>query len=409
MSSTPPLRTRSLPASGSPATALAIVVLAIGALTLSPSSSTSPSQGWCLICGPLGAIDFTGNVALFVPFGAAALRFRRRLSWVVAAGALFSAGIESLQWQLIPGRDASIGDFVANTLGSFLGASLMFAGPSLHRPKRSAAAFQWKALAVFMMLLSATSAWLLAPARPAYTYWSQWAPSRTGYSTFKGTLESLQLFGEEIPNGTIIDPTTRPPAYARGDLGISGRVVAGPSDSKRALIARAGNPLGEHFQLGQHRQSLVFRPRVNAARLGFRSPSLDLGSALTPGIHDFELTLDHRRARLRMDDGVGARDRVAGITVGYIWQVASPFEIWSRAPHVFVAGTLFALVFAVLAYWESLAYRSGQVFGSMTVGAVSLLAIPLLLRMPVNGWAELLGSLFGIAVGAVLARRAASG
>ncbi len=388
---------------------LALVAVAIGALTLRPLDAVGPPVKWCLLCGPLGGVDLVANVLLFVPWGVAAFRFRNHLLWAVAAGAVFSGVIEALQWLMIAGRHAGVADLLANTTGSAIGAALAMTSGTLLKPRKSAAARQWKALALFTLLLSATSAWLLEPAPPPYIYWSQWTPSRTGYSTFEGKLESLLLFGEEIPNGTMIDPTTRPVAYARGDLAITGRVVAGPSDSKRALIARAGNPLGEHFQLGQHREALVFRPRIKAARWGFRSPSLDLGTALTAGVHEFELTLDHRRAQLRMDQGEGAKDRVVGITVGYIWQLVSPVEIWSGAHHLLVAGTLFALLFALLAYWEGLAYRAGQFFGSLAVGAVSLSAVPLALGMPIDGWAELLGSPVGIAAGAILAWRARGG
>lgn len=388
---------------------LALVAVAIAALTLRPLDAVGPPVNWCLMCGPLGGVDLVANVLLFVPWGVAAFRLQNRLLWAVAAGALFSGVIEALQWLMIAGRDADLADLLANTAGSAIGAALAMTSGTLLKPGKSAAALQWKALALLTILLSAASAWLLAAAPPAYTYWSQWTPSRTGYSTFEGKLESLQLFGEEIPNGTIIDPTTRPRAYVRGDLAVSGRVVAGPSDSKRALIARAGNPLGEHFQLGQHRQALVFRPRINAARWGFRSPSLDLGTALTPGAHEFELTLHHRRAQLRMDEGEGSRDRVVGITVGYVWQLVSPVEIWSGAHHFLVAGILFALLFALLAYWEGFAYRAGQFFGSLAISAVSLIAIPLVLGMPIDGFAELVGSLVGVAAGAILARRARGG
>lgn len=382
---------------------LALVAVAIAALTLRPLDAVGPPVTWCLTCGPLISVDFVANVLLFVPFGVVAYSLKSRLLWAVAAGAVFSGIIEALQWLLITGRHAGIPDLLANTVGAAMGASLALASGRILRPSRSAAAVQWKALALFTLLLSVASAWLLAPAPPAYTYWSQWTPSRTGYSTFEGTLESLQLFGEEIPNGTPIDPTTRPSAYVLGELTISGRVVAGPSNSRRAIIARAGNPLGEHFQLAQHRQALIFRPRVNAARVGFRSPSLDLGNVMVPGAREFELSLDHRRARLRME---GAEDRTVGITVGYIWQVISPFETWSGTHHALVAGTLFALLFALLAYYEGRAYRTSQVFGSLAVGAVSLVAIPLVAQMPIDGWGELLGWLLGIAAGAVLARHA---
>ncbi len=100
----------------------------IGLMTLLPApeeaarAAATPLD--CILCGDLGSVDFLLNILLFVPLGVglglAGFSWRRA---VVLAG-LLSAGIELLQMKFIPGRDASLGDILSNTLGGGLGALL---------------------------------------------------------------------------------------------------------------------------------------------------------------------------------------------------------------------------------------------------------------------------------------------
>jgi hypothetical protein len=72
------------------------------------------------------ALEFLFNVALFLPLGAGgALLWRRPTTamWALIAF-LLSASIELVQ-VVMPGRDASARDVVANTVGATLGAALM--------------------------------------------------------------------------------------------------------------------------------------------------------------------------------------------------------------------------------------------------------------------------------------------
>ena len=50
----------------------ALVLLVIGAITLSPASGPS-TGGLCILCADHGAADAIRNIALFVPLGAAAV------------------------------------------------------------------------------------------------------------------------------------------------------------------------------------------------------------------------------------------------------------------------------------------------------------------------------------------------
>lgn len=87
-------------------------------------------------------LEFTANIALFVPFGALAvvalpLRMPGRVSMVVvtATGSLTSIAIELIQL-LVPGRVSALSDVIANTLGTAVGFALMWWMLRLSRRRR---------------------------------------------------------------------------------------------------------------------------------------------------------------------------------------------------------------------------------------------------------------------------------
>lgn len=92
-----------------------------------------PRQGYELI-------EFTANIALFVPLGVLVLLWWRQRGWLHATVAAFatSVSIEVLQQLLRPERFASVDDVVANTLGGAGGGLLVVAGRRLSRRQRVA-------------------------------------------------------------------------------------------------------------------------------------------------------------------------------------------------------------------------------------------------------------------------------
>ncbi|MCB2223376.1 MAG: peptide-methionine (S)-S-oxide reductase MsrA [Actinobacteria bacterium] len=127
--------------------ALAAVVAAIALLTLRPDGTVNTDNFvplrdharalGCVLrwCGDAAAslrfvvVDVAGNVAVFVPLGAAAAAVltgstRRRLWGSVAAGASLSLCVEAAQW-FIPTRATDVDDLVFNTLGALAGAAAL--------------------------------------------------------------------------------------------------------------------------------------------------------------------------------------------------------------------------------------------------------------------------------------------
>ncbi len=100
-------------------------LLATAWLTLRPE----PAAAWaaaqspwsCVACGQAGGADLFLNVALFTPLGWLLARRGGRLRSALLLGFGLSLAIEITQGALIPGRDAALGDLLANGTGTGLG------------------------------------------------------------------------------------------------------------------------------------------------------------------------------------------------------------------------------------------------------------------------------------------------
>lgn len=87
-------------------------------LELRPFRSIGPALAHPLKQGP--ATDATGNVLLFLPFGALLCSLRWRFACAALAGLAFSISVELTQLT-VPGRTTSVDDVILNTLGTAAG------------------------------------------------------------------------------------------------------------------------------------------------------------------------------------------------------------------------------------------------------------------------------------------------
>ncbi|MBB3158771.1 glycopeptide antibiotics resistance protein [Microbacterium proteolyticum] len=76
-----------------------------------------PGMQWVTYSG----VEFTANVAMFVPLGLLVVAWGGRWWHGILGGLVVSAGIETWQLLMLPGRVADVRDLVANTLGAALG------------------------------------------------------------------------------------------------------------------------------------------------------------------------------------------------------------------------------------------------------------------------------------------------
>ncbi len=379
------------------------VLLLVATLWPTPGAP-QPFERLCIICGSLGGIDFVANVVIFVPLGIALVHEAFGLRRAVVFGALLSALVEALQWRLVPGRDSSLGDLLTNSLGTLLGGILGLHWRSLLFASR-ARCHRFTLIWLGAVLgIAGIAAWSLRLAAPDLIFFSQWAPVRGGYVPFAGRIVSLRLFGESIPVATKLEPSKRGHAFGRGEIDLEALIEgADVRAAGTALIARLGNPIGEQAQLAQRGEALLFRARHNGTRLGLRSPTflLDSGFAAAPS---------RTRIRARARNGVvqleGVGSRTHAVTLGRFWHTLAPFEVRSQRFDPLMFAAFLGGLFLPVGY---LARRSGAAIvwiAGIAGVPVSLGLIPLLAGIAPWGTWELIGACTGLALGALVSRRA---
>lgn len=259
---------------------LAFSLLAIAWWTLTPATPSLPLSVTCVLCGDLGGTDFILNVLLFGPLGLSlGLLFpRRHLAWLLPV--VVSLVIELLQYRLIPGRSATLGDLLANSFGGGLGILIgvfhdfLFL-PHTRRARRLAAVSGAVGIAVLGI-----AGRLLAPSVPLVVFYVQWLPNKGGYDVFAGRLDSLEVNGISLRAGDAVDPIYKPTVVSvdRNEV----RAVVHPTargSSRIALIARLASGPNERFMIGRDGEDFVYRVRMHASDAGFRVPIASLVNA----------------------------------------------------------------------------------------------------------------------------------
>jgi len=239
---------------------------AILVATLRPSSSAvSGAFEWCFPCGEFGLSDAVANVLLFAPFAAG-------LYWsgvpgrrIVAIGLALSVAIELFQLRLLPGRDATIADVVANTLGAALGWALAWWLPVRERsgPKTLAA------VAAVLAFIAGVGV-ALQPSFPDAVYYGQWTDSLGVYEQYRGRVLSADITGLPLPSDRLADSRAVQERLARG-APLRIRAIVGPRPTRLAPLFSLAPDL---LLVGPDRDDLVLRVRTRASDWRFQQPVL---------------------------------------------------------------------------------------------------------------------------------------
>jgi hypothetical protein len=317
-------------------TVLAIVaaLVLVGVPTLTPTPRAAPSSELCIICGSLGGVDFVLNVVLFTPLGAAIWSARRRLRDAVIAGLLVSVVIELLQLRIITGRDATLGDILANTLGSCAGAAIAL-GFVRWRDVSGRAAQRGAAVAgIAAAMVLAISAQLLQPIRTRYPQWVQWSPVKRGEEPFRGRLETAEANGRTIHGREVLRPPQTLDARMRSLRVRATLKGPTPPSERQAIIIRIANPLEEGFQLAQLGNGVVFRTNIVAARLRLRPLLVGLPDVLpdSGATADDAFTFEGVSSPASIvATGSGPDDQLTTVTlprtVGLAWAMFLPWSV----------------------------------------------------------------------------------
>ena len=396
---------------------LSVAALAfIGLMTLLPSGSYEPTPAFCIVCGSLGGVDFTLNVFLFLPLGLGLYWLTGRWTTAVALAALTTLAVETLQWRFIPGRDASLGDLIANTLGAALGAWIAAMGWSvLHAPPARIRAIA-AALGVATSFIITLSAILLRPIDPIGAQYVQWTPERPNMDIFGGTLVAVQLNGrllrpfEAFPSQWTYDSTTRALAL---------RVVVRPPvppSRRQAIIVMIANEQYEGFMLAQRRDRVVFRSTMAATQLKLRPILIGLEHALTntDSVVVLHGTSTPKFISVAREQSSSVDAATLRRTLGLAWAMLLPWDRalssrWWPVNALWLAALLFPVSFMTMRSRRSRIADATSMLGHWPLGLalVTLVTAPALVGLSFPGPGEWVGVVTGVAAG-VLVERATS-
>ena len=346
------------PERSSAAFLVAISLGIIGFFTLRPEVAFVVLPMTCVFCGELGGTDFVLNIILFIPLGVSARWFTRRHTAAVALGIATTVLVEALQVTVIPGRYASLGDLLANTIGTAIGSWLAvqliaFLNNTADRARSLSAPCAGVSSSVVFAI-----AILIQPALPGKPYLDvQWTPVRRNTVPFPGQLLSVSLndhplrAGQGIYSSWLLDSVNR-------SVEVVARVTSsGGTPPRRAIIVRTANPTEEGFMLAQDREQLVFRTRIFAERLKLRSLGIGLTQGLRPSADNESVTeimvvSSPRAMSLLSGHPEGKRAVTLRRTVGLGWAVFSPYEVaigpsWWGANAIWLAMLVMPLAFLV--------------------------------------------------------------
>lgn len=408
-----------------PAAVLVAATIVIAAVTLRPGPWGPTQSRFCLICGQYGTVDALLNVLLFMPLGVGLGLMSVKPARAIVVMIAYSIAIEALQLRIIPGRDASAGDVITNSLGGALGYLLGMSWPAVLAPAaRSAArlAGAWLGIWVLAQVLVAYS---FVPSPTAPPYYGQIDRPR-GFSrpAFPGNVLAATVGGLPLARGALPE-APRLASLLSGDSGATFRVLArsgGPVAGRAEIAVISGPGMARIAGVEQDGAAVVFGVRTGADRLRLRTYRYRLPEVFRPGSSgDDSVVVEGRFTRrvVNLSATVGgerrARQFVPRLSQG--WILFTPLRVYVDDDALEVTASLLftALVIAPAGWWIAFAVAGRA--RARRVAAVWLLLvvacgyglIPGTYGLQAAQWwewgAALTGAALGIVTGAGMRRR----
>jgi hypothetical protein len=388
---------------------LAVTLLPILIATLWPLPGHKVDLGpSCILCGDHATADVLLNVTLFLPLGAALALSGRSLGRCALLGALLSACIEFAQLS-IPGRDSSLGDVIANTLGTTLGAIVLRTAPVWLLPPAARAAWLSRAAVLFAVALAGLTGLLLSPALPDSRYYGRWTPHLGHLESYGGQVQEASIAVLPIRPGLIPHPlAVRNLLLSSSGFTVHVRAIAGaPTPALGALVAIFDDKQREILLLGPDREDLVFRMRTRATELGLDQPDIRLRNGMRRiAVGDtLDVTVHGGRGPYRMR----VNDRSAsglGFSVGDGWALLLYPEMLPAWLSAVLSVTWIWGLFVPAGFWIrglGNALLAGVV---LAAGLASAPPLTSLIPTPLSQWvAAAAGLLAGAALQRLISRR----
>jgi len=407
---------------GLSALVLAVVLVA----TLTPASASTPTANfWCVACGEFGGLDVFNNVVMFVPLGFAfALATDRRWRSILACVAV-TTFVESMQIRIVQGRDSSLSDLLANSLGGVIGVELALRRILLLRPRgRAASVLAIAGAAGFALVMTLASLGFHAASIPR-SLWVQWTPDRAGFEPFTGELLDFNLDGIDLPRGFY------PPKSLGVDRVLRGRVWHATVDintaalrPRRSVIARIAEEWTVLVSIEQYGWDLACQQKTRSADFRFRSPKIAIRDAVAPprGSSAERVRFTCSRQGDSLVASTADRQEVLRLSPSLGWLFVSPINITVPSYYVLVSAIWLAALAFPAGYWIRCVAESDvrgadvghprrapyvAVSALVVAFCVGLLLVPRLAGTAPGSWWEWASAAVGALAGAVSARLAA--
>lgn len=401
--------------------AITVVAAAVIALaTLGPSGQPTTVPWLCVLCGALGGVDFILNVLLFTPLGfglsLAGVSWRRSFAAIVATTVL----IEALQIFVVPGRDASVGDVIANSLGGMVGWLAAIRIGTLLWPQSAAARRLVACWLVGWLALQATAGYAFTAKASTGRHYGRVGRALRSSPPYPGRILSPTLNAAPIPDMRFPRPSPALDALSRGsNLAFQVAVIPGPA-VPWTMIAQVVDSVGEEVVIGAAKgPDFIFGVRSSAATLSLRSLRFRLPDAFTGNQADattragdtVRLLATYAPPRVTLTARTRSLERHAEFLISAAsgWRLLTPLQTYldgSGRDAALNGLWLFALLVPV-GYWAGyVGERSRRLTGALIVLATALgLAIgPAVFGLHIALWTETLGAFAGLATGVIAAR-----
>lgn len=408
----------------------------IAVITLSPGSEpiVHPIPAFCIACGLYGGIDFSLNVLLFVPFGLGIYLTIRRFPAALLVVVCSTLAIELLQVGVVPHRDASASDVLANSIGGAIGAVLGISWRLWLLPGPYKALLLTYTGVVSWIGFIGLSSILLKPTVTPHTWWAQVKPELEGMAVFSGSVDSVQINERYIEGGRLDSAMAFKAQFGSGSFNVHAFITetTGLADGHADELAdeladgladeladgQKGSsasgkiaPITSIFDetsrqimmLGQLGDSYVFSTRTITSSVRLREPVFRLKNSfasadtLHPSAH-----LNGNRDGYKVILGIDSQSEIFALHPFLFWSAIVPFQVFIDANQWVFSAVWAALIILIPAYWMGRTRGVHRTVASVLV-SISLIFIPIMAGMepiPLWGWAgTALGMISGVSLG----------
>lgn len=250
--------------------ALSLAVIAFA--TLTPEPPVVVRAHFCFLCGTYGGVNSVLNVALFVPLGVGLALCGVPAKRAILGMCALSLLIETAQLLVIPGRYATIGDVITNSVGGAFGYAITISANAWIRPTARTAKLLAAAATIIWLSMQLISIVGFVESLPTSRYYGQIAPRLKRFTRFRGQVLSANIGGLRVPNTAFAD-SSLVQALLRDGAVVSAKVLPVRGAPGMAPILRVADDAGrEIVLLAEDGGDVVFAVRTAASLMRLRPP-----------------------------------------------------------------------------------------------------------------------------------------